>query len=167
MDEKLIEAMARAIDDACVAWQKAHEYVPVERWDVPGEVMAKAAYPFARAAALREAAGIVERAIEYGDSSRQQAGEIERLTHERDEWRVAAEHWNEERKLRERAYDHFDKVELTRKLEAAGARVKELEAVLEWYADLNNYVPPKPYLDKPIAHDNGDRARAVLGVEMK
>lgn len=60
MDAKVIEEMARAIDDACVAWQKAHEYVPVERWDVPGEVMAKAAYPIARAAALREAAGIID-----------------------------------------------------------------------------------------------------------
>ena len=64
MDEKVIEEMARAIDDACVAWQKAHEYVPVERWDVPGEVMAKAAYPIARAAALREAAGIAEKRVD-------------------------------------------------------------------------------------------------------
>ena len=87
MDEKVIEEMARAIDDACVAWQKAHEYVPVERWDVPGEVMAKAAYPIARAAALREAAGKAKVAwLSYP------RGEIGDADHDNDlcEWIAAA-----------------------------------------------------------------------------
>ena len=41
----LVEQVARAIDDACVEWQLDHARKGLElaRWDVPGDVMAKAA----------------------------------------------------------------------------------------------------------------------------
>jgi len=38
-----VERVARAIDDACIAYSKSHAGLNLRKWDTPGEVMATAA----------------------------------------------------------------------------------------------------------------------------